>query len=246
MTSRVRWSGLRTIPVVPNSLPSRRGSASQTFGLPPPGGTRQNDRLQVVGDVQRTAGSPGAIVRDRGVIAGRRRAVRPCPSGSARWKVAEPGVSVEPLPLDVPVPVQQQDTCRAAVQQHQSPARVARGHLDPLVARQVLIGDHPGMQDRAVARVLPDERGPRPAVRVRVCALIDPAVGRHVCPRRKAGLSDQREYPGVPPRSLLRRRGSRAGEQKDGERATNGGCAPHSSARISLAARSPERTAPSM
>ena len=40
VSSSARWPGVISSPAVPNSEPSRRESANQAVGRPPPGGTR--------------------------------------------------------------------------------------------------------------------------------------------------------------------------------------------------------------
>jgi hypothetical protein len=228
--------------------PRRPELASVELGIGEPdprpaaaGRDAPDDRLTVVGDVERSVPPPCCVVRHRRLVAHARRAAARLVR-TARRQIAKPRVLAELVPAQV----QEQRAGRDPVQQDQSPPRVARRHLDALALGQVLAGHAPAPQEGPVARVLAHPRRAAVANRVLVRALVNAAVGRHVRAGREARLADQREDARVPARPVCGRHGERDAHEQDPECHERGESTPHSSSRISLAARSPERTAPSM
>ena len=173
-------------------------------------------RLAVVGDVEAAVRPPGCVVGDGAV-------------GERRQRRLVAGARVE-----------HERPRRRLVEQDQAARAVARRHLYAVGLVQRLPGDRPRAQERAVVLVLEHARGHGVAGRVVVGALVDPPAGGDVGHGRKAGLGDQGEHARVPAVAASRGRGNK-GKSRDGQREP----APQP-ARTSFAARSPERTAPSM
>src|SRR4051812_47431355 len=109
--------------------------------------------------------------------------------------------------VDLSSRIEDYDTRRIAVEQHQAPARVARRDLDSLAAGEVLPRDAPAGEERSPAVVLPDPRWLVPAEGVLIGALVDAIVRRHVRPRWEGRLAHPRADARVPSRPLLGRLG---------------------------------------
>ena len=209
------------MPVVPNSTPLSAGEANHRWGVRDPCGTRQT--TPSAKSVTNSA-PPGPSWRS---WAPRRR-------GTAR-----PGRKV---------PVRTSRVRIDAVEvssRTRRPSRLVR-HLDAVVLVEVLAGDRPRPQQRAVGAPLEDARRLGAAPRL-VGPGVDAAVGVDVDVRRVAGRGDEREHPGVPLRGRRRTREPRPAPQRPAppQRGRPAGAPPPLSP-TSTAARSPARTAPSM
>ena len=194
-------------------------------------GDPPDDVLPVVGDVERGVRPPGGVVRDRAAPARqiRDRRLHPEPAGAdVEGQHPRPGL----------------------LQQHQPAARVGRRHLDAVGRLEILTGDRPRPLQRPARRPLEDARRHRVAGRVRVRRGVHPAVaGVHVDVRREAGRADPREDARLAVGLRGRgRQGLRRDDRQHRQHRQDGGpgACSHRFSSTSAAARSPERTAPSM
>ena len=199
--------------------------------------------LAVVGHVQGAVRPPGAVVGDRRPVGQRRRAVGPGLARGARLEVGEGGEGGEPAG----VAIEPERARGRVVEHHEIAVRVAGGDLHAVVSRQVLPGHGPGPQRAHPCPCTRRPRRRRAAARIDVGALVDPAVGMHVAQRGKAGRGDAGQQVGVEARPLG---GARSrwdgGDCHRRERQRHRQRPSHSASFTSAAARSPERTAPSM